>query len=128
MSHAARHLNHSPAPLRAFHDTALYNPLTLILQCSKTDFRIRQKWLQEDVLAEIAKKSGGFALGALIGKGGSKFSGLDIKRVYFGWVLPFLSYRSSLAVVVVVSSFSPLSCISLDDSYGDQTTRDWSGG
>ncbi|KAA1472452.1 Het-C-domain-containing protein [Dentipellis sp. KUC8613] len=38
----------------------------------------------EDVLSEIAKKSGGFALGALIGKGGSKFSGLDVKRVYFG--------------------------------------------
>ncbi|KAI0322897.1 heterokaryon incompatibility protein Het-C-domain-containing protein [Amylostereum chailletii] len=38
----------------------------------------------EDVLEEIAKKSGGFALGALIGKGGSKFGGLDIKRVYFG--------------------------------------------
>ena len=39
---------------------------------------------QEDSLGEVAKKAGGFALGALIGKGGSKFSGLDIKRVYFG--------------------------------------------
>lgn len=38
---------------------------------------------QEDVLEEI-KKSSGFAIGALIGKG--KFSGLDIKRVYFGCV------------------------------------------
>ncbi|KAI0266532.1 Het-C-domain-containing protein [Gloeopeniophorella convolvens] len=38
----------------------------------------------EDILSEVAKKSGGFALGALIGKGGSKFGGLDIKRVYFG--------------------------------------------
>ncbi|KAI0066935.1 Het-C-domain-containing protein [Artomyces pyxidatus] len=38
----------------------------------------------EDTLSEVAKKSGGFALGALIGKGGSKFGGLDIKRVYFG--------------------------------------------
>ncbi|OCH86854.1 Het-C-domain-containing protein [Obba rivulosa] len=38
----------------------------------------------EDTLAEIAKKAGGFALGALIGKGGSKFGQLDIKRVYFG--------------------------------------------
>ncbi|KAI0051363.1 Het-C-domain-containing protein [Auriscalpium vulgare] len=38
----------------------------------------------EDALSELAKKSGGFALGALIGKGGSKFGGLDIKRVYFG--------------------------------------------
>ncbi|KAH9899296.1 heterokaryon incompatibility protein Het-C-domain-containing protein [Cubamyces lactineus] len=38
----------------------------------------------EDTLSEVAKKAGGFALGALIGKGGSKFGGLDIKRVYFG--------------------------------------------
>ncbi|KAI0356056.1 Het-C-domain-containing protein [Trametes cingulata] len=38
----------------------------------------------EDTLGEVAKKAGGFALGALIGKGGSKFGGLDIKRVYFG--------------------------------------------
>ncbi|KAI0918625.1 hypothetical protein AcV5_002565 [Taiwanofungus camphoratus] len=38
----------------------------------------------EDTLSEIAKKTGGFALGALIGKGGSKFGGLDVKRVYFG--------------------------------------------
>ncbi|KAI0819917.1 Het-C-domain-containing protein [Trametes gibbosa] len=38
----------------------------------------------EDTLGDVAKKAGGFALGALIGKGGSKFGGLDIKRVYFG--------------------------------------------
>ncbi|KAI0082745.1 Het-C-domain-containing protein [Panus rudis PR-1116 ss-1] len=39
----------------------------------------------EDTLGELAKKSAsGFALGALIGKGGSKFGGLDTKRVYFG--------------------------------------------
>ncbi|TBU38661.1 heterokaryon incompatibility protein HET-C [Dichomitus squalens] len=38
----------------------------------------------EDSLGDVAKKAGGFALGALIGKGGSKFGGLDIKRVYFG--------------------------------------------
>ncbi|KAI8976618.1 heterokaryon incompatibility protein Het-C-domain-containing protein [Trametes punicea] len=38
----------------------------------------------EDTLSEVAKKAGGFALGALIGKGGSKFGGLDIKRIYFG--------------------------------------------
>lgn len=42
--------------------------------------------LQEDTLSELVKKTGGFALGALIGKGGSKFGGLDIKRVYFGYV------------------------------------------
>ena len=40
--------------------------------------------LQEDTLSDVAKKAGGFALGALIGKGGAKFGGLDIKRVYFG--------------------------------------------
>lgn len=43
-------------------------------------------FIQEDALGDIAKKAGGFALGALIGKGGSKFGGLDIKRVYFGLV------------------------------------------
>jgi hypothetical protein len=43
--------------------------------------------IQEDVLAELAKKAaGGLSLGSLIGKGGSKFGGLDIKRVYFGCV------------------------------------------
>jgi hypothetical protein len=53
--------------------------------------------MQEDALSDLAKKTGGFALGALIGKG-SKFGGLDIKRVYFGsayWCLLFCqnSYR-----------------------------------
>ncbi len=51
---------------------------------------------QEDSLGEVAKKAGGFALGALIGKGGSKFSGLDIKRVYFGCVL--MSSRGWIAI------------------------------
>ncbi|KZT43565.1 Het-C-domain-containing protein [Sistotremastrum suecicum HHB10207 ss-3] len=40
----------------------------------------------EDTLAELLKKGaagGGFALGSFLG-GGSKFGGLDIKRVYFG--------------------------------------------
>jgi hypothetical protein len=37
-------------------------------------------------LSELAKKAGGLSLGSLIGKGGSKFGGLDIKRVYFGYV------------------------------------------
>lgn len=48
---------------------------------------ISNRW-QEDTLAELAKKgAAGFALSSLIGKGGSKFGGLDIKRVYFGYVL-----------------------------------------
>ena len=34
----------------------------------------------EDVLSELAKKAGG----GLLFLGGSKFGGLDIKRVYFG--------------------------------------------
>ncbi|TFK49110.1 Het-C-domain-containing protein [Heliocybe sulcata] len=42
----------------------------------------------EDTLAELIKKGGGgggiAALGSLIGRGGSKFGGLDVKRVYFG--------------------------------------------
>lgn len=44
--------------------------------------------MQEDTLESLLKVSaGGFSIGALIGKGGSKFGGLDIKRVYFGCVL-----------------------------------------
>ncbi|KAE9406188.1 Het-C-domain-containing protein [Gymnopus androsaceus JB14] len=39
----------------------------------------------EDALADLLKKvGGGFAFASVIGKGGSKFNGLDIKRVYFG--------------------------------------------
>ncbi|KAJ3735714.1 heterokaryon incompatibility protein Het-C-domain-containing protein [Lentinula guzmanii] len=39
----------------------------------------------EDALADLLKKvGGGFALASVIGKGGSKFNGLDVKRVYFG--------------------------------------------
>jgi hypothetical protein len=55
--------------------------------------------MQEDTLSDLAKKTGGFALGALIGKGGSKFGGLDIKRVYFGsayWCL----YRANAHAVI----------------------------
>lgn len=45
----------------------------------------RLSYQQEDVLADLLKRSaGGFALGAIIGKGGTKFNGLDVKRVYFG--------------------------------------------
>jgi hypothetical protein len=51
--------------------------------------------MQEDILSDLAKKTGGFALGALIGKGGSKFSGLDIKRVYFGFAYWYLFLRQS---------------------------------
>jgi hypothetical protein len=46
---------------------------------------------QEDVLAELVKRTGGFALGSLIGKG-SKFGGLDIKRVYFGYAFIYFSF------------------------------------
>lgn len=51
--------------------------------------------MQEDTLSDLAKKTGGFALGALIGKGGSKFSGLDVKRVYFGSAYWCLLFRQS---------------------------------
>lgn len=55
--------------------------------------------MQEDVLSDLAKKSGGFALGALIGKGGTKFTGLDVKRVYFGsaYLFPCLPESSHLS-------------------------------
>lgn len=44
---------------------------------------LRSAFAKEDTLSELAKKgAGGFALSSLMGK--SKFSGLDIKRVYFG--------------------------------------------
>jgi hypothetical protein len=54
--------------------------------------------MQEDTLSELAKKTGVFTLGALIGKGGSKFGGLDIKRVYFGsaYLSPCLQESSHL--------------------------------
>jgi len=45
---------------------------------------------QEDVLAELTKGASGFALANFISKG-SKFSGLDVKRVYFGLVSFFLA-------------------------------------
>ncbi|KAF7351244.1 hypothetical protein MSAN_01555900 [Mycena sanguinolenta] len=40
----------------------------------------------EDALAELIKKGGGtgFALTSLLSSGGTKFKGIDIKRVYFG--------------------------------------------
>ncbi|KAF9485078.1 Het-C-domain-containing protein [Pholiota conissans] len=42
----------------------------------------------EDILSELIKRGsaagGGFALASLIGGKGSKFNGLDVKRVYFG--------------------------------------------
>ncbi|KIP12121.1 hypothetical protein PHLGIDRAFT_368931 [Phlebiopsis gigantea 11061_1 CR5-6] len=61
----------------------------------------------EDTLSEVAKKAGGFALGAIIGKGGSKFGGLDIKRVYFGnWLRDY-----SQAVDVAGLSKLPLQTI-----------------
>lgn len=62
---------------------------------------------QEDALGDVAKKAGGFALGALIGKGGSKFSSLDVKRVYFGCVLMFscgwiaISHRAAVSQELV---------------------------
>jgi hypothetical protein len=59
--------------------------------------------MQEDTLSEMAKKTGGFALGALIGKG-SKFGGLDIKRVYFGSVYLSTCLRRSSSGLYLVSS------------------------
>ncbi|EDR07977.1 uncharacterized protein LACBIDRAFT_297529 [Laccaria bicolor S238N-H82] len=40
----------------------------------------------EDILSTLAKKGagGGFVLASMLGGGGSKFNGLDIKRIYFG--------------------------------------------
>ena len=34
---------------------------------------------------------GGFALGSLLGSKGTKFNGLDVKRVYFGYVVKLIS-------------------------------------
>ena len=55
-----------------------------IVRSPPLDLAVTHRRVQEDTLSEVAKKAGGFALGAIIGKGGSKFGGLDIKRVYFG--------------------------------------------
>jgi hypothetical protein len=54
------------------------------------------------------KKTGG-GIGAIIGKGGSKFGGLDIKRVYFGyviyyWPFPVLTSVSGTGFVTTVRS------------------------
>ncbi len=38
---------------------------------------------------------GGFALGSLLGSKGTKFNGLDVKRVYFGYVVKPISHDSS---------------------------------
>ena len=44
--------------------------------------------MQEDTLSDLIKRTGGgFALASMLSKG-SKFGGLDIKRVYFGYVIP----------------------------------------
>lgn len=50
---------------------------------------------QEDALADLLKKvGGGFALSNVIGKGGSKFNSLDVKRVYFGnWLRDYSQAR-----------------------------------
>jgi hypothetical protein len=46
---------------------------------------------QEDVLAELLKRTGTGLLSR-----GKKFGGLDIKRVYFGWVSLCIVYRQTL--------------------------------
>ena len=53
--------------------------------------------LQEDILAELLKQSGSglFSMSR-------KFGGLDIKRVYFGYVCVCFIYRSTLKI-----SFEP---------------------
>ena len=53
---------------------------------------------QEDTLGKLFKKGGGGlgVIGSLIGKGGTRFNGLDIKRVYFGFVQLLYSWNSSL--------------------------------
>lgn len=44
--------------------------------------------IQEDTLADLIKRAGGsFAFASMLSKG-SKFGGLDIKRVYFGYAIP----------------------------------------
>ncbi|KAG5350799.1 hypothetical protein C0989_009227 [Termitomyces sp. Mn162] len=42
---------------------------------------------QEDTLSELIKGGGGIAALASVISGGRKFNGLDVKRVYFGYVL-----------------------------------------
>ena len=63
---------------------------------SRQDFGRWENWnptwsIQEDILSEMIKKGsaagGGFALGSLLGSKGTKFNGLDVKRVYFGYVV-----------------------------------------
>lgn len=56
-------------------------------------------------MSAIAKKAGGFALGALIGKGGSKFGGLDIKRVYFGCVNLLLDHATGDILIICIRNW-----------------------
>ena len=95
--------------LRSYRTTLIATPASPILKARPLDtgtscvisaspllylFTIASE--QEDTLGELVKKHGGglAVLGSLIGKGGSKFNGLDIKRVYFGfvWVLYLPNY------------------------------------
>lgn len=57
--------------------------------------------VQEDALADLLKKvGGGFALSSVIGKGGSKFNTLDVKRVYFGnWLRDYSQARVLLCLM-----------------------------
>ena len=55
----------------------------ILCVCGKTNGALGLRDFQEDVLEDLAKGAGGFALANLVGKS-RKFNGLDIKRVYFG--------------------------------------------
>ena len=68
--------------------------ITISFYTSPSPPEISTTNVQEDTLETLVKAgAGGFSLGSLIGKG-SKFGGLDIKRVYFGYVLFWLPSRA----------------------------------
>jgi len=83
----------------------------------------------EDILAEMAKASGGSVLGGLLGKaglGGGKFNPLDIKRVYFGNWLRDYSQAMDIAGLQKLQSQTIISlCMALGFLAHGYATREF---
>ena len=80
--------------LQSFSRYLIEIQITISLYTSPSPPETSTTDVQEDTLETLVKAgAGGFSLGSLIGKG-SKFGGLDIKRVYFGYVLVWFPSRA----------------------------------
>ena len=56
-------------------------------------------YLQEDVVSQLVKRGASGAIASMLSKG-SKFTGLDVKRVYFGFFLFSFSLYDLLQLMV----------------------------